>query len=110
MFSGSKSSPTLAYYISRCGPVINGPSVVRDARSLQLFVQSLEGAAFTWYANLPEASIISWQAMEQEFLRQFCNNQRRVGVPKLVETKQREGEKVTDFVARWRGLTCEYLL
>lgn len=47
--------------------------------------------------------------MEQEFFRQFCNTQRQVGVQKLIETKQRKGKKVTDFIARWRGLTFEFL-
>lgn len=45
--------------------------------------------------------------MEQEFFRQFCNPQRRVGIPELIETKERENEKVMDFIARWRGLTFE---
>lgn len=44
----------LARYISRCGLVINGPPSIRDALLLQFFVQSLEGAAFTWYVNLSE--------------------------------------------------------
>lgn len=110
MFNGSKNlAQHLAHYIFRCGSVINGPPTVRDTLLLQLFVQPLEGAAFTWYGNLPKASIVSWEAMEQEFLRQFCNTQRRVGVPELIETKQREGGKVTNFIARWRGLIFECL-
>ncbi|GMP71043.1 hypothetical protein CsSME_00029615 [Camellia sinensis var. sinensis] len=43
--------------------------------------------------------------MVKEFLEQFCNTQRRVGVPELIETKQRDNESVTDFIARWQALT-----
>lgn len=28
----------------------------------------LGGAAFTWYVNHPEGSIVSWQAIEEEYL------------------------------------------
>lgn len=34
---------------------------------LQLVVQFLEAAAFTWYVSLPEIFTFSWQAMEDEF-------------------------------------------
>lgn len=47
-------------------PVINGPPATKDVLLLQLFVQSLKRAAFTWYANLLENFIASWQ---HEFLR-----------------------------------------
>ncbi|KAH7851205.1 hypothetical protein Vadar_008576 [Vaccinium darrowii] len=63
------------------------------------------GSAFTWYSNLPEGSIPSWDLMVKEFLRQFCNTQRRVGVLELIETKQHDNEPVTDFIARWQALT-----
>lgn len=33
-------------------------------------------AAFTEHANLLKGSVVSWQVMGQEFLRQFYNNQR----------------------------------
>lgn len=39
------------------------PFSVPDLLLLQLFVYSLEEAAFTWYAHPLEGSIISWQAM-----------------------------------------------
>ncbi|KAF7149768.1 hypothetical protein RHSIM_Rhsim02G0166900 [Rhododendron simsii] len=89
-----------AHFLSRCGPIAQN-----EALCLQLFVQSLEGSAFTWYSNLPEGSIQGWDFMVKEFLKQFCNTQRRVGVPELIETKQRDNEPVTDFIARWRALT-----
>ncbi|KAH7838052.1 hypothetical protein Vadar_021485 [Vaccinium darrowii] len=63
----------IAHFLSRCGPIAQN-----EALCLQLFVQSLEGSAFTWYSNLPEGSIPSWDYMVKEFLRQFCNTQRRV--------------------------------
>ncbi|CAL5431262.1 unnamed protein product [Camellia sinensis] len=90
----------VAHFLSRCGPIAHN-----EALCLQLFVQSLESSAFTWYANLPEGSILNWDSMVKEFLKQFCNTQRRVGIPELIETKQRDNESVTDFIARWRALT-----
>ncbi|CAL5430658.1 unnamed protein product [Camellia sinensis] len=62
----------VAHFLSRCGPIAQN-----EALCLQLFVQSLESSAFTWYANLPEGSILNWDSMVKEFLKQFCNTQRR---------------------------------
>lgn len=45
---------------------------------------------------------LNWQAMKHEFLRQFYINQRQAGVLELIESKQKEDEKVTDFIAQWR--------
>ncbi|KAG8369438.1 hypothetical protein BUALT_Bualt14G0013700 [Buddleja alternifolia] len=72
---------------------------------LQLFVQSLEGPAFVWYSNLPEGSIPDWDSLIREFYNQFSNTERRVGVAELIETKQRDNESVSDFIARWQTLT-----
>ncbi|KAG8376466.1 hypothetical protein BUALT_Bualt09G0066400 [Buddleja alternifolia] len=72
---------------------------------LQLFVQSLEGPAFVWYSNLPEGSIPDWDSLIREFYNQFSNTERRVGVAELIETKQRDNESVSDFIARWQALT-----
>ncbi|KAG8367735.1 hypothetical protein BUALT_Bualt16G0103800 [Buddleja alternifolia] len=72
---------------------------------LQLFVQSLEGPAFVWYSNLPEGSISDWDSLIREFYNQFSNTERRVGVAELIETKQRDNESVSDFIARWQALT-----
>ncbi|KAH7838175.1 hypothetical protein Vadar_022912 [Vaccinium darrowii] len=90
----------IAHLLSWCGPIAQN-----EALCLQLFVQSLEGSAFTWYSNLPKGSIPSWDLMVKEFLRQFCNIQILVGVPELIETKQCDNEPITDFIARWRALT-----
>ncbi|KAH7851388.1 hypothetical protein Vadar_010853 [Vaccinium darrowii] len=43
----------IAHFLSRCGPIAQN-----EALCLQLFVQSLEGSAFTWYSNLPEAAAV----------------------------------------------------
>lgn len=45
------------------------------------------GSAFTWYTNLLEGFLVSWQTMELKFLWQFYNTQRRVGVAELIKTK-----------------------
>lgn len=90
----------LTHFLSRCEPVAQN-----GALCLRLFVQSLEGPAFTWYAHLSEESIPTWEARVSEFRKQFSNTQRRVGVPEQLKTKQRDNEPVTEFIARWRALT-----
>ena len=90
----------LAHFLVRCGPVAQN-----GALCLRLFVQSLEGPAFTWYAHLSEESIPTWEARVLEFRKQFSNTQRRVGVPEQLKTKQRDNEPVTEFIARWRAPT-----
>lgn len=90
----------LAHFLSRCGPVAQN-----GALCLRLFVQSLEGPAFTWYVHLSEESIPTWEARVSEFRKQFSNTERRVGVPEQLEPKQRDNEPVTEFIARWRALT-----
>lgn len=70
MFNGSRNlTQHLAHYISRCGPVIKDPPAVRGALLLQFFMQSLERATFTWYVTCSEGSIVSWHAIEQNFLK-----------------------------------------
>ncbi|KAK2993280.1 hypothetical protein RJ640_022119 [Escallonia rubra] len=76
-----------------------------EALCLQLFVQSLEGPAFTWYANLSEVSITNWGSIVKEFIKQFYNTRRRVRVPELIDPKRRDNEPVTDFISRLRALT-----
>ena len=90
----------LTHFLSRCEPVAQN-----GALCLRLFVQSLEGPAFTWYAHLSEESIPTWEARVSEFRKQFSNTQRGVGVPEQLKTKQRDNEPVTEFIARWRALT-----
>lgn len=45
----------------------------------QLYKMHYYCSSVVWYANLSEGSIVSWQAMEQELLRQFHNMQRCAG-------------------------------
>lgn len=55
-----KPGSTLGPLYFRVWPTHKRPQAVLDALLLQLFMQLLEAAAFNWYANLPEASIVSW--------------------------------------------------
>lgn len=63
-------------------------------------MQLLEGAIFIWYATLSKNSIVNWELLEHEFLI-HCSTHRRVRFSELIETKQKESENITDFIARW---------
>ena len=54
----------VAHFLSRYGPIAQN-----EALCLQLFVQSLEGFAFTLYANLLEGSVLNWDCTMKEFLK-----------------------------------------
>ncbi len=67
----------LAHFLSRCGPVAQN-----GALCLRLFVQSLEGPAFTWYAHLSEESIPTWvgkQGSRSSGSSSATHKERRVG-------------------------------
>lgn len=75
-----------AHSLPRCGPVAQN-----GALCLRLFVQSLEGPAFTWHAHLSEESIPTWEARVSEFIKQFSNTQRRVGWSARTTQNQAKG-------------------
>nr|KUM45286.1 hypothetical protein ABT39_MTgene3459 [Picea glauca] len=67
MFDGTGDPhPHLAHFLVRCGPVAQN-----GALCLRLFVQSLGGPAFTWYAHLSEESIPTWEARVTEFIARW---------------------------------------
>lgn len=110
MFNGTGYlTQQLDHYILRCGFIINGPPTAKNALLFQLFVQLLEGATFTQYANLSEGSFFSWQGMKQEFLGQYHNTQRCGQRLKIYRNETMENERITDFIAKWRAFTFECL-
>lgn len=54
----------IAHFESRCGAIAQQGDLL-----LKLFVQSLDGAAFTWYLNLKSNSISYWDSMKRAFVQ-----------------------------------------
>ena len=69
LFNREREQSTIehvARFTTQCGEFTN-----HDFMKLRLFPNSLSGAAFAWYTNLPVGSILTWQQMEDVFHAQF---------------------------------------
>ena len=51
-----------------------------DALLFRLFVSSLSGLAFDWYADLPNGSVRSFAELEQMFVQRFAGLHQRVTI------------------------------
>jgi len=49
----------IAHFESQCSVITQHGDLL-----LKLFIQSLDGAAFTWYSNLKASSILDWDSMK----------------------------------------------
>ncbi|KAI0516262.1 hypothetical protein KFK09_008934 [Dendrobium nobile] len=78
-----------------------------DALMLRLFVSSLGGVAFEWYADLPNDSVRTFAEMEQLFVQRFISTEHRVTVGELVVTRQRPHESLLNYIVRWRNLSLQ---
>ncbi|KAL0918561.1 hypothetical protein M5K25_010575 [Dendrobium thyrsiflorum] len=78
-----------------------------DALMLRLFVSSLGGVAFEWYADLPNDSVYTFAELEQLFIQRFISTEYRVTVGELVVTRQRPHEPLLNYIVRWRNLSLQ---
>ncbi|KAL0908377.1 hypothetical protein M5K25_022868 [Dendrobium thyrsiflorum] len=78
-----------------------------DALMLRLFVSSLVGVAFAWYADLPNDSVRTFAELEQLFVQRFVSAEHRVTVGELVVARQRPHESLQDYIVRWRNLSLQ---
>ncbi|KAL0921612.1 hypothetical protein M5K25_008701 [Dendrobium thyrsiflorum] len=78
-----------------------------DALMLRLFVSSLGGVAFEWYADLPNDSVYTFAELEQLFIQRFISTEYRVTVGELVVTRQRPHESLLNYIVRWRNLSLQ---
>lgn len=84
-----------------------------DALMENLFPQSLKDTKLEWYCSLPDNSIFSFDQLVNQFLRQFQANIRlKMTFSDLVQCKQGDNEKITDFIVRYQVLFSKisYLL
>ncbi|XP_040372026.1 uncharacterized protein LOC121052108 [Rosa chinensis] len=105
-FDGVDGSPHehLAHFFSACRETSQ-----LDALLIRQFVQSLKGAAFTWYSQLQPSSILTWDDMQRAFLAQFVSSKKKVSIIDLADTKQNSDESTNEFISRWRSLNLQCL-
>ncbi|XP_026396254.1 uncharacterized protein LOC113290880 [Papaver somniferum] len=72
---------------------------------LKEFPKSLTGTTFTWYDNLKEESVDSWQTMSALFLGKFYSAKRKITAIDLSKSGQRISEEVGKYISRFRRLT-----
>ncbi|KAG9453545.1 hypothetical protein H6P81_006449 [Aristolochia fimbriata] len=90
----------VAHFIETCNNAgTDGDLLVKQ------FGRSLKGNAFDWFIELPAESIDSWEQLESEFLSCFYSTKRTVTLVELTNLKQRQGEKVIEYINRWRNLS-----
>ncbi|CAN0916163.1 hypothetical protein LINGRAHAP2_LOCUS29563 [Linum grandiflorum] len=76
---------------------------VGDFVKLRIFGNSLTGAAFAWYVNLPSNYIQTWQQMEQTFHAQFYRSEPEVSMADLARMRQQPGESVEHFLTNFKN-------
>ncbi|OMO96147.1 reverse transcriptase [Corchorus capsularis] len=101
-FFGTSIEKTTLEHIARftlqCGEANLG------YHKLRLFPNSLTGAAFTWYINLPPNLVRTWEDMERMFPTQFYRTEPEVSMADLSRFYQKKGELDEDYLARFKKL------
>jgi hypothetical protein len=69
---------------------------------VRLFLLSLTGTAFAWYATLPPNSILSWGDLEQKFHDHFFLGHYELDLVDLVTLRQGKDESVNEYIWRFR--------
>ncbi|XP_062085288.1 uncharacterized protein LOC133791376 [Humulus lupulus] len=78
------------------------PRELREACMCKGFGSSLVGPALQWYTNLPNNSIFSFAQLTDIFVEQFaCSRKLEKLSDDLYRIKQRRGESLRDYVARF---------
>jgi hypothetical protein len=73
-----------------------------EAFRVRLFLLSLTGTAFAWYATLPHNSIFSWRDLEQKFYDHFFSGDYELDLIDLAALRQGKDESVNDYIQRFR--------
>ena len=69
-----------------------------------MFLNSLTGQAFKWYASLPPHSIETWNDMEEKFLNHLARTNLGISMADLVRLKQELGETTNQFIMRFKRI------
>jgi hypothetical protein len=99
-FSGDQGKSTREHidqFLAQLGELAD-----TEAFHVRLFLLSLTGTAFTWYATLPPNSILSWEDLEQKFHEHFFSGDYELDLVDLVALRQEKDESVSDYIRRFR--------
>jgi len=67
-----------------------------------MFVQTLIGAARTWFDSLPEGEIDNFEALIDKFMKHFSQQKRHLkGKSEIHNIRRRDGERVEEFIVRY---------
>jgi hypothetical protein len=69
------------------------------------FSKLLEGCAFSWYASLALGFVFGWNDLATRFIKKFFAVDDRVTLANLEREKQRLGEKLLDYIRRFRDIS-----
>ena len=69
------------------------------------FSKSLESKAFTWYTSLAPRSILSWNDLAMQFMKNFFTLEEKLTLLDLQHEKQRVFEGLLEYIHRFRDLS-----
>ena len=94
----------IAYFLSASRETAHNERLI-----MRQFNESLQGVAFTWINNLENGSIKTWDELVDAFRAKFAVVVSRVTLADLISAMPKKGEKMVEFLHRWRALAirCE---
>jgi hypothetical protein len=96
------------HFVATCGDIAHNQSLL-----LRQFSRSLEGIAFTWYAEQRPGTFLTWNQMKTAFMDRFgFGITDKITLRQLSEIKPNQGESISRFIQRWRNqsIKCEQQL
>jgi hypothetical protein len=99
-FSGDQGKSTrehIGQFLAQLGELAD-----TEAFRVRLFLLSLTGTAFAWYATLPPNSILSWRDLEQKIHDHFFSGDYELDLVDLVALQQGKDESVNEYIWRFR--------
>ena len=99
-FKGS-GDPTqhVNHFVATCGDIAHNQSLL-----MRQFSRSLEGIAFTWYAEQRPGTFLTWNQMKTAFMERFgFGITDKITLRQLSEMKPSQGESISNFIQRWRN-------
>ncbi|XP_050909192.1 uncharacterized protein LOC127122963 [Lathyrus oleraceus] len=101
-FAGDTTKSTVehvARYLIEAGDMSNNESL-----RVKLFPSSLTNNAFTWFTNLPQNLIHSWNQLERMFHEQFYIGKTKISLKELSSVRRKFTEPIDDYLNRFRLL------
>ena len=81
-----------------------GEAAAEETHRVRLFLLSLSGLAFTWFALLPPNSINDWDDLEKRFHKYFLTGIHEMRLADLIMIEQRNDQSVPEYIQRFRDI------